>query len=490
MAESATDYSAKTLPSGAKVIYEYTGKNYRVPGLFYEDNFKNMKMVVMDDIPSKQDLEVLLSQATPDLLVSPWPIQVIRGYKNYLPSTFKRITSNMPEEMVQKYFGISRDWVPEKESALLQLQSELSSKSATMYAAIIHHRRDMGTIISKIHNLNRLYNIGRMQGFVGKRDYPLLFGDVKKKKNWDEILFRVKSAFEELMEEVPIGNRQYPRQKKKINLSGKEIRRRYPHVEYLKSKLGDNLAAILVYGSSAREEDPSNYGDFDNWVMVRDIRAAYEALKGTSPNVIDGKVEELRDVDDDDLPKHAKHVGINLLPESEERVYRHIRFLHDSREFLLHTNVVYGEFPFEKSALQEVVPRGLSNAAVKSKTLLGMLNWAYARPDKIRGKPKLFEFVVKIPRFFLQHVLNAEGKPKFRDKHQLDKILSEAYDIKIPAYTNDPEKIKEIVKQTTADIFKLKKAFIGVEADRKPDLSFLTDNRKFEWTQGSAIDLW
>ncbi|MBU2522771.1 MAG: hypothetical protein KKE23_00585 [Nanoarchaeota archaeon] len=490
MAESTIEYKEKTLPSGVKNIFECTGECYKVPGLYYEEGFKKIKMMVLDDTPSIQDLEHLLKQEDNKTLVSPWPIQVLRGYKNYLPSTFKRITANMSDEFSQKYFKTPTDWIPESKAILLQLQSELSCKSATIDAAIIHGRRDAGTVSSKVHNLNRLYNIGRMYEFVNEKQYPILFGDCTREEDWDEILFKTKHAFEEMMGEVPLGNRKYSRKMRKPEFSEKEVEKKFPFVNYLKNKLGDNLTGILLYGSSAREEDPSKYNDYDTYVVVRDMRKAFEAMKGTCPNVLDGKVKEMTGVSQDDLPKDAKHIGIHLIPNSADYIYRHMRMLHDSREFLLHTQVLYGEIPSEKSALDEVVQRGLSNAAIKSKIVIGALNWAYTKPEKIIGKPNLFDYIVKIPRFYLQHILNAEGKPKFRDKHQLNMILDQVYKMTTPEYSGNPEFIRESVRQAAANIFNLKKDFMTIEAESTPNFSFLTDSRIFGWKQGSEVDSW
>jgi len=490
MTEATKEYEVKTLPSGTKSIFECTGKCYKVPGLKYEEGFDRVQMIILDDAPTTDDLEALLRPGKKDTLISPWPVHVLRGYKNYLPSTFKRVTANMPQELSEKYFGTSTNWIPESKAALLQIQSELSSKSATIDAAIIHDRKDIGTVTSKIHNLNRLYNIARMYDFVQERQYPILFGDTSNSKNWDEILFKTKQTFEELICEVPLGNRNYSKRVRSPDFSQKEIQRKFPYIDYLKNKLGDNLSGVLVYGSSAREEDPSKYKDYDNYVIVKDLRKAFEAMKGTCPNVVNGKVVEMRGISQKDISADAKHIGIHLIPDSEDYLCRHMRMLHDSREFLLHTHVLYGNIPFEKSALDEVVQRGLSNAAIKSKIVIGALNWAYASPERLQGKPGLFDFIVKIPRFYLQHVLNAEGKPKFRDKQQLNMILNQVYRMDIPEYSEDLIEIKESVKKTAANIFKLKKDFVTVEAETAPNFSFLTDNKIFGWKQGSEVDYW
>ena len=171
------------------------------------------------------------------------------------------------------------------------------------------------------------------------------------------------------MLEIPVGKRNYERRVRKIDVPKKDIQKRFVYVEWLKQKLGDDLAGVLLYGSAARTDNPEGYSDFDNWVMVRDIARAHQILKNTCPAVYDGKVIEAHN--DSELPHGVKHLGIHLFPANEEYVIRHIRFLHDPREFLMHTKVLFGEFPFLKVGQDEVIERGISQAYMKLKTIAG-----------------------------------------------------------------------------------------------------------------------
>lgn len=470
----------------ARIIFETIGRNYQVPGLPYEETFNYVRPVVFDEIPSFDEIKSLLENSNKDVLSNPWCVSVVKGFRDYIPTTFRRITQGMPREMLEEYFQLGDDWVPESDRVLLQLQTEIDSKSATIDAAIINSRRDLGTVVNKAHVANRLYMIGRLYNHLQEREYPLLFGGLEDPSRWDEALSLIKMTFIEYMLEVPVGKRKYPVRTRTQEVSDKELRTRYPYVEWLKQKLGDDLEGVLLYGSAARTDNPEEYSDFDNWVRVRDVRRAHQALRATKPFLVDDKVVEMTGKPDNGIPVEAKHIGIHLMPELEEYMIRHIRFLHDSREFLKHTKVLYGEFPFPKIRQDEVIERGISQAYVKLKTISGSLNWAYSAPEKILGKPNLFEYIVKNVRFFQQHSLNALEEPKFRDKKELDRILAEK-GMEIPKYKPDLQYIKDSLIISMINVLKLQKELI--DSGRKPNLRFMIDEKKYEWSS-KEIDDW
>jgi predicted nucleotidyltransferase len=461
----------------AKVLFEDKGPNYQVPGLPYEETFNYVHPVVLDDVPTISDLEKLLDESDSDTLTNPWSIQVLRGFQAYIPTTFKRVTQGMPKELLQECFGIREGWIPEQERVLLQLQTEIEAKAATIDAAIVHHRRELGTVVNKAHLLNRIYMIGRIYGHLREREYPFLFGDLTDESKWDEALSAMKMQFMEYMMEVPQGERRHGKKIRRPEVSQKELDERFIYVDWLKEKLGDDLQGVLLYGSAARTDDPAIYSDFDNWVRVRDVARAHKILAGTCPVVFEGKVVEMKSCEAEE-PEGSKHVGIHIFPDSEDYIIRHIKFLHDSREFLKHTRVLYGEFPFIKVRQDEVVERGISQAYLKLKTIAGSLNWAHAAPEKILGKPSLFEFIVKNVRFFLQHSLNAIEEPRFRDKEELN-VLLEQRGLHIPEYRPDLAYIRHSLLYAMVSVLHLQKEFI--QAGRKPNLSFLTENKRFEW---------
>ena len=78
---------------------------------------------------------------------------------------------------------------------------------------------------------------------------------------------------------------------------------------------------ILLYGSASRTADPSQFSDYDNWVVVKNVPRAHRILKGTMPSVYLDKIVE--GDKSHNLP-NTKHVGIHLFPESSEYLERHI----------------------------------------------------------------------------------------------------------------------------------------------------------------------
>lgn len=470
---------------GVNILFEDIGPNYQVPGLPYEETYSQVRPLILGGVPQPADLERLLGQSDADTLTNPWSLAVISGFQAYIPSTFKRVTQNMPGELLGQYFGVEEDWVPEGERILLQLQTEIEAKAATLDAALIHSRRELGTVVNKAHLLNRIYRIGRIYGHLEEREYPFLFGDLRDETTWDEALSEMKMQFMDYLMEVPQGARRHQVKTRKQEVSQQKVDDHFVYVEWLKEKLGDNLVGVLLYGSAARTDDPALYSDFDNWVRVRDVRAAHKSLAGTCPSVLDGKVIEFKGGEHIE-PEGAKHVGIHVFPESEEYALRHIKFLHDSREFLKHTRVLYGEFPFLKVKQDEVVERGISQAYLKLKTIAGALNWAYSAPEKIVGKQSLFEFIVKNTRFFLQHMLNAIEEPKFRDKVELNDLLAQR-GLHIPKYSDDPEHIRQSLLYAMTSVLTLQEEFQN--SGREPNFDFLVDERNLSWDD-PCIDDW
>src|SRR3989338_6862421 len=108
-----------------KILYEDKGLNFQVPGLPYEENYKYVRPVILEDIPTVSDIEYLLGSSDKDTLTNPWSLDVITGFRDYIPTTFKRVTANMPHEMLNGLFVLDKEWFPESERVLLQLQTEI-----------------------------------------------------------------------------------------------------------------------------------------------------------------------------------------------------------------------------------------------------------------------------------------------------------------------------------------------------------------------------
>lgn len=458
-----------------KIIHSSKSENFKVPGLPYPDRFSFIEPIIFETVPTEQEIRDLLANSDGITLRNPWSLEVVNGFEQYIPTTRRRITKNIEPEKSKLIQNPDLENCPEERTILLQIQSELDAKSATIDAAIVNTgRADLGTIVNKAHTVNRIYQIGRIYGHLRQREYPILFGDLTNPQEWNNAFMRIKQTFIDFIKEIPVGERVYPIIHRKKDTSDKENETRFPQVEWLKEELGDNLIGILLYGSAARTEDPKGYSDLDNWVRVRNIRAAQEKLKGSNPFAYEGKIIHCEEGKE---PKGAKHIGIHFQPESEEYTIKFIRFLHDSREFLEHTRVLEGEFPFPIVRQDEVIERGLSHAYTKLKTIAGALYWAYHSPERIQGKPALFEFIVKNLRFWEQHALNAIVEPNFRGKEEIDHILADN-GIYIPKYNDDLQYIKDSLIYANVKVLELQRGLY--ERHRKANLEFLTDNREFK----------
>ena len=176
----------------AKILFEHKGLNYKVPGLPYENKFEYVRPIVLDSVPTMDELEKLILNSDVTTLVNPWTIDVLRGFRDYIPTTFMRVAQNMNPDAMEQYFGSDENYIPEKERVLLQLQTEIEAKAATIDAAIIHKRKELGTVVNKAHIANRLYVIGRFYGHLKEREYPFLFGNLLDPTTWDDALSQIK----------------------------------------------------------------------------------------------------------------------------------------------------------------------------------------------------------------------------------------------------------------------------------------------------------
>src|SRR3989338_1494892 len=462
----------------ANVLHQRRTRITNFPGLPYDNTFTHSEGVIVDSVPEMGELEQILHQARKDTILNPWTVYTLRNLQTYTPTTYRQITRGFQENLLDDYTPNESKGINERKRILLQLQTELNTKSSTVDAALIHARRDLGTVTSKAHTVLRLYSIGRSWSFFEPNEQfegyitgkgPFFFGDLTQPNNWDNALLQVKELFIDLLEKIPVGDRPCEKIIKKTDVSDAELQNRFGYVEWLKEKLGDNLAGVLLYGSAAKTDDPKKHSDFDNWVRVHDLRKAQQVLKNTCPVVIDNKVVELPPGMAE--PVGSKHLGLNLFSASEKYALNYIRFLHDPVEFLLHGKVIYGDFPFVKVEQDEVVERGVSQSLIKLRTIAGSLNWAYQTPERIYGKPSLFEFVVKNIRFFYQHSLNATEGPQMRTKEELNERLAQK-GLHVPEYRDDLRHIQESLLYSWRAVSQLQQEFI-LANKWKPSMSFL-----------------
>jgi hypothetical protein len=461
------------LPSGAIVVHENTDVLERVPGIPKTDDFNSTHTVITDRNLRIEDLEHILRNSDPRSISHIFPINCLTDMMEYLPTTFHKIKGKISPYMIPT----SENPAPDMEKVRMRLKTRIQVASATMGPPIIDGQRDLGSIASKLNHINKIYLISRQYGLLGKRPYPILFGDITDPKNLDSALIDMKVTFVEFMEELSLGNRTYEttvltEEDNRRPVTPRIMREKYPHVEYLKGILKSNLQGIVLYGSAAATDDPSKYSDLDNLVLVGDVRKALESLKCRRPFAHGGKVIECLGKEP---PEGAKHIGMNVLPASKESFIKYLRSLHDAREYYNHSQILYGEIPMARISMDEVMESGISCAYSKFHSCMGNLKRAYLNPENLSARRGLYEFFAKTPRFFLQHTLNAMGKPPaYRSKEELNARLEEA-GMGIPEFNPDTGHIRRTMMQTAINVLQLQREFSDFE--RKADFSFFTDGK-------------
>jgi len=415
--------------SMAKILFQAEMPVYRVPGLKYSDEeASSVRTILLDGIPSEGEISYFLSQGTKDILVSPWTVNEVWGFGQYVPSTFKKISKNMPQSLFHELFDDS--FTDDRNKTIFQLQSELASKGSTIDSAIIHKRRDEQTVRNKVHNLNRLVAISKEKGLIDF-PYPILKGDIQNPEEWDDILIWTKKKFIELYSKLPMNLPEVEYETRTARIDSNE-RNKYGYLEWLKERLGDNLEAVIVYGSSTTDD---SYKDYDNILLVHDMDQAYDALKGARPSFFENQVLH--------NSRLGKYIGINIFPYEDGVIQKYIRFNNNPLMMMESSKVIYGSFDFPIVSLKEAVERGLSQTHIKMKLIAGGLNWVYTHPERILGKPNLFEFFVKNIRFLFQNALSFKEGKMINTKSRLDRMLREDYGIVIPSYSDDPNEIRD-----------------------------------------------
>ena len=88
-----------------EIIYEALGEYNKISGLPYENRYQNVKLILTGSVPTIKDLEQLLASSTDETLVTPWSLDVVRGFMDYVPTTFNMITKDIPESQISEYIG-------------------------------------------------------------------------------------------------------------------------------------------------------------------------------------------------------------------------------------------------------------------------------------------------------------------------------------------------------------------------------------------------
>lgn len=341
------------------------------------------------------DLEDELKDIAPNTIRYLWTLAEVDFLREYAPSTHYRIARELGWEIEPEDLG----------KLAFQVQSEVVNKASTLDAGIIQGRRDKGTVESKVYNLNRIANLLDVLG-IDTQEYALP-ADVLNSDDLDRILIETKLRFAKMLRVLPEWAAPVEVITRIADLTSEE-RNQFYYVEDILRLVGDDVAAIALYGSASKETDPKNFADYDNFLVVRD-----GSLERIYPNLTGKKF----------MHRDGKHIGFNVVEEST--FARVIRMNHDSNEYLRFCRVLHGSADFPVVLDEEVQERGTSYAAIRLRSLKSACSWIAANPELLLDKEELFNFFQKTPLFMVHTALNATEGIADRPKDHLREVLAE-----------------------------------------------------------------
>ncbi|MBN2145446.1 MAG: hypothetical protein JW774_12590 [Candidatus Aureabacteria bacterium] len=280
--------------------------------------------------------------------------------------------------------------------------------------------------------------------------------------NLKELLIEIKKRLIRYMEQLPAACRREEKMSARAPDSlPAEEKRKFGYLEWLKEKLGENLRAVVVYGSSVREDE--DYHDYDNYVVVRDLDEAYKVLKGAgiTYDIETGQVH---------WQGHAgKEVTLNLITES---AYPYIsRYNQYCDRTVNQCKIIHGEVSFYRVSSGEVMERSMSSCYIRLKMLRSAAVWISRNPSELVGKPALFEFFVKHAQFFMTVNLNLNHPENDFRVLSKEELREELRKVGIEPLTcrSDPAYIARSMVQAAVDAFRIHAMFLE---NIPPDFSF------------------
>jgi hypothetical protein len=419
---------AYPFPTSDKILHQFEGSFTKYEGLPHNDPREQTLSVITDGAPSPQLFHRLDEEYGKTHLIFPYSMSEVIGFRHFLPSTYYKIASNtgMPEDV-------------DPRTRMLQAHTELHTKSSTIDSGVINGRRDMGTALSKVRQYLRISNLFEQIGLpthATAADFAPF-----TEERLDEILIQVKLRMLDLMREADFPITTVPEEE----FTAGPLPARFGYVNHLRRTLGDNLTAVVGYGSATRTEDIEKYGDYDNWLIVEDVERALRQLKGFRPHY-DIRTDSLFSADEHVIASWnnpaVKHVGLLIFPNDQRVLHNYMRSLHDIEEFRTTILPLYGAVRLPNPTHEEAVERGISQAYIKAKTLAGSVTLFYDDPSLLLDKPALFDFFCKNTRFFYKHARKHADR-SIMTKEEADAAMLAEHGIRVLAYMHDPGYISD-----------------------------------------------
>ena len=210
----------------------------------------DVKSKIVDNI-SISALEKELHNLSYNEIKYLWTPTEILLIEEYIPSMYYKIAKELG-------IGNGRETREIIGKLAFQVQSELTNKSSTIDAGIIHKRRDEGSVSSTVYNLGRICRMLEILGMGPQRELPehvLAGGDL------DEILIQTKLRYADFLRNLPEWTQPVEVVNKRVELNS-EQKQRYSYIDDILGICGEEyVVATALYGSASRETNPDNYSD-------------------------------------------------------------------------------------------------------------------------------------------------------------------------------------------------------------------------------------
>ncbi|MBU0634124.1 MAG: hypothetical protein KKA52_03580 [Candidatus Omnitrophica bacterium] len=417
------------------------------------------RTVIIDSPLTAAYFKNLIANTPADVMPLPWSTDEIKKFAAYLPSVVHKLSENIGKEKLFELTGI--DGISDEDKILrsiFQLQTELSQRIATMDSFIVEGRGNYKSYLNKIYVYNRITAMFIALGLLERSKAQFMSYKFSKDMRVD-ILIEIKQRLLNYLEILPLAFHEPQMRTVRAALTAEE-KMRHGYIDWLKETLGDNLKAVVLYGSAAREEE--DFDDFDNYIVVKDIKEAYKLLKGVALRYKDGKVLV--------RGKTGKEISLNIIPEAVFAKIFHFNAVCDRN--IDHCKVLYGSTDIYDITKEEILERSISSVYLRLKTLRSAAVWIARSPSEVIGKSALFKYFVKNTQFIMNICINCLEGLRIISKEEIKTRLN-ALGIELFEYKTDFEYISQAMIQTAVDSSWIHDKYLK---DRKPDLSFLDFN--------------
>ncbi|WP_221393709.1 hypothetical protein [Dyadobacter sp. NIV53] len=289
------------------------------------------------------------------------------------------------------------------------LQSLVFLAGITLSAAIIQNRWSAGTIESKLNRLWQVSAYSEMPGFEQLKELKIqdfvLRCAAKLDSNPYLVIRELKTFYSLVLQKLILNIPFVEREMTAIKLTA-EQENRYGFIPALKNLLGNNLKAVILYGSAVNSVQ---FADYDLVVVVKDLDSALHTLAGKSP-VYNGL-----------------ELNISLFGETDFQTYQ----LVSGDNLADHGLCLYGSVKVPQKPAADLILRNFSFGFIRFRQLMGMAatlsNYSSAADDK----RNLLDYFIKIPLNVYKGIQGCYGKPGTNEELRAWSVNSLNFDVKM-----------------------------------------------------------